>query len=166
MPINTGAFYRFAAYTSFVLTQNRIKNLGFVVRLSFIKGSTRNYLKPKRKTNKQMHDFVKVCLMPIDQLPWIASVSQTSGFRLLNNSTKFMCSGLVVSQTIQKQHKWLPGRVFSKFYFYLLFFNLQIWPANFDLQIWPANSTCRFNLLNLQPANCPICSNAGINKQM
>ena len=26
-----------------------------------------------------MHDFVKVCLMPIDQLPRIASVSQTSG---------------------------------------------------------------------------------------
>ena len=65
MPINTGAFYRFAAYTSFVPTQNR---------LSFIKGSARNYLEPKRKTNKQMHDFVKVCLIPIDQL---------SGFRCL-----------------------------------------------------------------------------------
>ena len=105
-----------------------------------------------------MHDYVKVCLMPIDQLPRIASVSQTSGFGCLNNSTKFICGGLVVSQTIQKQLKWLPGKVFSKFYFYLLFFNLQIWPANltckFDLQIWPANSTsrstCRFNLLNLQ----------------
>ena len=62
-------------------------DLGFVVCLSFIKGSTRNYLKPKRKTNKQMHDFVKVCLMPIDQLPRIASVSQTSGFRIIQRNS-------------------------------------------------------------------------------
>ena len=36
MPINTGASFRFATYTSFVLTQNRIKNLGllFVSHLS------------------------------------------------------------------------------------------------------------------------------------
>ena len=36
MPIKTGASYRFAAYTSFVPTQNRIKNLGlmFVSHLS------------------------------------------------------------------------------------------------------------------------------------
>ena len=101
-----------------------------------------------------MHDFVKACLIPIDQLPRIASVFQTSGFRCLKNSTKFICSGLVVSQTMQKQLKWLPGKVFSKFYFYFLFFNLQIWPA-----IWPANSTCRFNLLNRQPANCHVRCN-------
>ena len=87
MPINTGASYRFAAYTSFVPTQNRIKNLGLSFCLSFIKGSTRNYLKPKRKTNKQMHDFVMVCLMPIDQLPRIALVSQTSGFRIIQQNS-------------------------------------------------------------------------------
>ena len=36
MPINTGAFYRFAACTSLMPTQNRIKNLGllFVSHLS------------------------------------------------------------------------------------------------------------------------------------
>ena len=46
------------------------------------RGSTRNYLKPKRKTNKQMQGFVKVCLMPIDQLPRIASVSQKNSLKL------------------------------------------------------------------------------------
>ena len=85
MPVNTGASYRFAAYTSFVPTQNRIKNLVLLFVSHLSRGFTRNYLMPKRKTNKQMHDFVKVCLMSIDQVPRIDSVSQTSGFRCLNN---------------------------------------------------------------------------------
>ena len=34
-----------------------------------------------------MHDFVKVCLMPIDQLWQIASVSQTSGFRIIQQNS-------------------------------------------------------------------------------
>ena len=69
---------------------------------------------------------------------------------------KFICSGLVVSQTIQKQLEWLPGKVFSKFYFYLLFFNLQIWPANLtcksDLQTQPADLTCSTWNLQIVPS--------------
>ena len=81
------------------ISQNRRKNIRTrkcrklclvkqdIVCLSFIKSSTRNYLKPKRKANKQMHDFVKVCLMPIDQLPRFTSVSQTSGFRIIQRNS-------------------------------------------------------------------------------
>ena len=55
MPINTGASYRFAAYKSFVPTQNRIKNLGllFVSHLSRVRQAIILSRKEKQ-TNKCM----------------------------------------------------------------------------------------------------------------
>ena len=81
---------------------------------------------------------------------------QTSGFRCLSNWTKFICSGLVVSQTIQKQLKRYSANFTFIYYFLTCKSDLQIWPANLtcksDLQTQPVDLTCSTCNLQIVPS--------------